>query len=309
MATVATRAADSAPTVAGRLLALAGDSDPALVQAKLRRFRQLLLVYAATRSWLWLALAGTRAPAGGEAIAVWLTLCCAAAFVTRFEAWAPRLALPALLVHYVALFPLADNHFHLEILAMALLCVADRSRAGDDALALQGLQWLTALVLLHAGLQKALHGHYLHGDFLAYMVGVQDRFALLFEWLLPASEVARLQGYDPLREGAGPYRVDSLAFVAVSNLVVAAELILPGLLLWRRTRGVAWVGALALVLGIQLGAREIGFALLFSSLLLLFPSRDVLRRVLPFVIALCAWALAAAFGIAPGRGLLDPGML
>ena len=58
MATVATRDADSTPTVVGRLLALAGDSDPALVQAKVRRFRQLLLVYAATRSWLWIGLTG-----------------------------------------------------------------------------------------------------------------------------------------------------------------------------------------------------------------------------------------------------------
>jgi hypothetical protein len=309
MATLAARDPDSASTGVARWLGIAGDSDPGLVRDKLRSFRRLLLVYAATRSWLWFALAPTRAPAGSEFVSLWLTLCCAAAFVPRFEVWAARLALPALLVHYLALFPLADNHFHIELLAMTLLAVADRSRAEDDALALQGLQWLTALVLFHAGLQKLLHGHYLHGDFLAYMVGVQDRFALLFEWLLPASEVARLQGYDPLREGAGPYRVEQLAFVVLSNLVVAAELLLPALLLWRRTRTLALLAALALVLGIQLGAREIGFALLFSSLLLLFAPRDLLRPALLFVIPLCAWALAAALGIAAGGGFLDPGML
>ena len=124
------------------------------------------------------------------------------------------------------LFPLAPNHFFVELYAVALLALVGRG-ARDAALALAALRWLAALVLFASGLQKLFYGHYLRGDFLAFMVGRGDRFADLFRWILPAAEVARLQALDPFRDGAGPYRVSQPLFVAVSNLVCIAELVLP----------------------------------------------------------------------------------
>jgi hypothetical protein len=187
---------------------------------------------------------------------------------------------------------------------VALLAVAGRGSAGAP-LVLAGLRWLAAIVLFHTGLQKLLYGHYFAGDFLAFMVGRGDRFADLFRWVLPSAEVARLAGYDALRSGAGPYRVGEPLFVALSNAVWIAELVLPLGLLARRTRGLAAAAAAALVLAIQLGAREAGFALLFVNLLLLSGPPRLARALLPVFGALLVWALAAAGGLVPGRILIE----
>jgi hypothetical protein len=94
-------------------------------------------------------------------------------------------------------------------------------------------------------------------------------------------------------------------FVLVSNAVWIAELVLPFGLLARRTRLAAAATATALVVAIQLGARETGFALLFVNLLLLFAPPRVARVLLPPFLALLGVALAAAGGLAPARSLVE----
>lgn len=233
-----------------------------------------------------------------------LSVSAALAWLGRAEHHAARLALPALLVELAATLPLTPNHFFLELYAVALLALA--GPAGRDApLVLHGLRWLAAIVLFHTGFQKLLYGHYLAGDFLAFMAGRGDRFADLFRWMLPAAEVARLEGYDPFRSGAGPYRVAQPFFVLVSNAVWIAELALPFGLLARGTRLAAAAASTALVVAIQLGARETGFALLFVNLLLLFLPPRVARSLLPVFLALLGFALAAAGGFVPGRTLVE----
>ena len=76
--------------------------------------------------------------------------------------------------------------------------------------------------------------------------------------------------------------------VALSNLTWLAELLLPVGLLFARTRRFAMVGAVSLLLVIQLGAGEIFFAGLMTGGLLLFAERDRLRSALP-VVALVYW--------------------
>lgn len=154
-------------------------------------------------------------------------------------------------------------------MAVALLCLVRRGDVASEAAAVRALRAITLVVLFHTGLQKLLYGHFLHGDFLAYMIGRGERFATAFQLLVPDDEIARLSGYDPHLDGAGPYRVSLPLFVAASNLVWIAEMLLPVGLVFRRTRPFAAAGAIALVLSIQLGAREISFALLFSALLAL----------------------------------------
>jgi hypothetical protein len=169
---------------------------------------------------------------------------------------------------------------------------------------LAGLRWLTVLVLFHTGLQKLLYGHYWRGDFLAFMVGRGERFADLFRWILPPAEIARLASHDPFREGAGPYRVSEPLFVAASNLVWIAEVALPAGLILRRTRAAAAFAALAFVLVIQLGAREMGFALLFGNLLLLFAPAGLAARLLPLWLGFLGLTLLATSGLLPGRELI-----
>jgi hypothetical protein len=286
-----------------RLLAIAGDAAPGEAAGRLRVLRRLVLCWGAVRSVVWLGAGAPVDPAWLAASAALLAACAALAFAPRLEHLGPRLALPALAVQLALTFPLTNNHWFLELFAVGLLAFAGRD--GRDApLVLQALRWLTAIVLLHTGLQKLLYGQYFGGEFLAFMVGRGDRFADLFQWLLPAQEVARLQAYQPMHEGAGPYRVAQPLFVAVSNAVWLAELALPVGLLWRRTRTLAAAAAIAFVLALQLGARELGFALLFTGLLLLFAPAAWARRALPVQLVVLALALALT-AVAPGQTLLE----
>ncbi|MCZ6713688.1 MAG: hypothetical protein O7B29_07070, partial [Deltaproteobacteria bacterium] len=282
------------------MLGLGGDTDAALRGKKLRALRRFLMLHGAARSWLWLLFEAPVHPALLALSATALCVCLVLSLSRRGEYLAPRLALPVLLLQLWWTFPITDNHFFIELLAVALLCLADRDSEADEVLVLQSLQWLTALVLFQTGLQKVLYGHYFGGEFLAFMVGQGDRFADLFALLVPASEVARLAGIDPLRTGAGPFRVESVGLILVSNLVYLTELVLPVALLLRRTRLAASLVAIVFVVTLQLAAREVGFALLFANLLLLFPERDWGRRLLPSVAGLYLYAIGAAAGWLPG---------
>jgi hypothetical protein len=286
-----------------RLLALAADSSPEPAAGRVRVLRRFVLAWGFVRSAVWLAAGAPVDPSWFGASTFGLAAAAALAFVPRLEHHAARVALPALAIQLVLTFPLTNNHWFLELYAVALLALGGPGDR-DAPLVLSGLRWLTAIVLFHTGFQKLSYGHYFQGDFLAFMVGRGDRFAAFFAHLLPAAEVARLQGYQPFQDGAGPYRVAQPLFVALSNAVWIAELLLPVGLLWRRTRRAAAAATIAFVLALQLGARELGFALLFTNLALLFAPAAWARRLLPAFLALLALALAAT-ALAPGRALLE----
>jgi hypothetical protein len=287
-----------------RALALAADARPELAGERLRALRRFLLTWGAVRSWVWLAFGAPVDQTVLALAATALTAAAALAFTRRFERIAPVVALAALLAELFATLPLTHNHFFVELYAVAILALGG-GNPDEDPRTVAGLRWLVALVLLHTGLQKLLYGHYLHGDFLAFMVGRGDRFADLFRWTLPESEVARLASYDPFREGAGPYRVAETSFVVLSNLVWIAEIGLPVALLVRRTRVFAAAAAIAFVVALQLGARELGFALLFGNLLLIFAPPRWATRVLPLSLGVLAVTLAAAWGLLPGREIVQ----
>ncbi len=285
-----------------RVLALAGNAGED-VHAPIRDFRRFLLLYGAARSWLWVAAStagGLDAALLGSAAAA-MTAAALLAFSPARAHLAPRLGFAAVLVQVAWRFPFTANHLFLELVCLALLSVVSRgSRREDEALALAGLRWATAIVLFHTGLQKLLYGHYFRGDFLALMIGSQERFARVFAWLLSTDEVARLADLDRKATGAGPYRVQHAGFVLASNAVWLAELFLPALLIVRRTRVWGALGGLALMLSIQVAALELGFALLFVNLLLLFLPGRWGGRLLPATGLLLAYALAAGFGWLPG---------
>jgi hypothetical protein len=286
-----------------RTLALAAGPADEESAERLRPLRRLLLVWSAARSVLWL---GYDAPMDAGALALCAAVLAGAAalaFVPRLEHHAARLALPALALQLVWTLPLTSNHFFFELYATALLALAGPGGRGAP-LVLQGCRWLVAIVLLQTGLQKLLYGHYFHGDFLAWMIGRGDRFADLFAWVVPAADVARLEGLAPFARGAGPYRIEQPLFVLLSNAVWIAEVVLPAALIWRRTRTAAAAVALALVAALQLGAREVGFALVFGNGLLLFAPAAWHRRALPIVAALLVLALLASVGLLPGRDWL-----
>jgi len=287
------------------VLALAGDpvDGDTGARERLRWFRRALVAWGVARTVVWTTL---DAPLDASVLAASLALLVVAlglAWVPRLETLASRVALPALLAQLALTFPLTPNHFFLEVWATALLAFADRAGAAD-ALVLAGLRWLTAIVLFVTGCQKLAYGHYRHGDFLAFMVGRGDRFADLFAWMLPADEIARLGSYDAFRGGSGPYRVASVPFVLMSNLVWIAELALPAGVLAARTRTVATVAAMAFVAALQLGAREAGFAFLYLNLLALFAPAPLAKGVAATSLAAFGGIVLAALGILPGSALV-----
>jgi hypothetical protein len=296
----AAEAEETAPRWAERLLAVAGGDAPEGAATRVDDFRRFLLLYGAVRSCLWLPLAGGAAPVLAP-LALLYVVAAALAFVPATAGIAARVALPAVLAQGVWQLPHGANHFYLETVCVLCLALVRPGSGADARAALASLRWITAAVLFHTGLQKVLHGHYFRGDFLAFMTGVEARFARVFRWLLSDAEVARLASYDRRATGAGPYRVDAPLFVIASNLVWIAEVGLPVLLLSRRGRVLGALGGLGLMLGIQVAALEIGFALLFVNLLLLFLPGRWNARALPVAAAIFAWALGAAAGWLPGQ--------
>ncbi|HYB99969.1 MAG TPA: hypothetical protein VEC57_12630 [Candidatus Limnocylindrales bacterium] len=283
--------------------------DASLIDRRLDSLRRIVLLYGAARSWLWLRFAPDL-PEGGLALtALWMSICAALSFGSRRAGWAPVAALAALVPQLWWTFPRTNNHFYLELLVVVLLGVAAGRKGEDGRLAYRGVVWLTLIVLFHTGLQKVLYGYYFGAEMLAWMVASSERFGDLFAMLLPAEETARLRGYDTMRTGDGPYRVQSPLFIAGSNLVYGAEMALPLLLALPATRHLAAIASIALVVLFQLGAREIGFGVLFLQLLMLFLRGDAIGRTLPATAAFLAWAVAAAYGLLPGRSLVDPGYL
>lgn len=290
------------------LLSVAGGDDPTLVSAKIDGLRKFLLLYGAVRSWLWLIFGALISPGLVGLGAVGLSVAAALAWRSSWAHLAPRVALVFLGLEAIGSFPHADNHFVLEVLVVGLLALVGRGGEGEEV-ALRGILWVTAVVFFQTGLQKVLHGQYFGGEFLAFMVGRGRRFGDVFGWMLPAADVEQLVAYDPLRSGQGPYRVASVPFRVVSNAVYLIEMLLAPLLLFAKTRVVAAVLSLAFVLLIQLGAREVGFALVFANLLLLFVPWQIGRRLVPFFAVFAAWVLLAAIGVLPGGAWIDPGWM
>lgn len=295
----ATRAEQA--TWADRLLAVAGGGEaPDGAAIQVDDFRRFLVLYGAVRSWMWVSLSLE----GGALLvplAVAHSLAAAMAFVPRGAEWAARGALAVVLGQVVWVFPLAANHLFLELVCLVLVALPRRGDAQDAGVALAGLRWTTALVLFHTGLQKVFYENYFRGDFLALMAGADERFGRGFRILLSGAELERLASLDRSRTGAGPFRVASPLLVVASNAVWIAELCLPALLLSRRLRVWGVVGGVALMVGIQVVALEIGFALLFVNLLLLFLPGRWNARALPFAVLLFLWALGAAAGWLPGQ--------
>ncbi|MDG2307106.1 MAG: hypothetical protein P8R42_21145 [Candidatus Binatia bacterium] len=289
-------------------LAVAEEGRPALVGPKIDGLRKFLLLFGAARSWLWLIFNANMDVGLLVIAALLLTACATLAWVPRWAHVAPRIAVPLLFVELVGNFPFADNHFVLELLVVSLLALVGRDGDGESAV-LQGILWVTAIVLFQTGLQKVLHGQYFGGEFLAFMVGRGDRFGDVFGWMLSPEEVVRLAAHDPLRSGEGPYRVESTKFVLASNAVYVAEMILAPLLVWKRTRTVAAIVALAFVVVIQTGAREIGFALVFVNLLLLFTPSDLIRKLVPVFGIFLLWVVLAAAGFLPGAAWIESGYM
>lgn len=260
------------------------------------------------QGWAWVLLPPPTPfgfpPAAILSAALAITLLCVGTLFGRGRLLG-ALALPLAAWMVFWIFPMTANHSFLVLVLLGLSSFLDSEQPEEEALLLQSLRWVAVLIFVWAGLQKALHGLYFRGEFLAWMIGHGvERWADVFGWLLPSGEVERLRGLPRYWTGAGPYRVESWPFWLAANGIWVGEIGLGVGLLARRTRELAALGAIGLVLLIQLSPREFMFALLYTNLLLLFVPGEWNRRLLPLFLAAYACLLAALLGLVPGDFLL-----
>lgn len=237
-------------------------------------------MHVTARLWIWAMRPYAAAGSSKYIVAVAVTGLALAALLPAFERVALSSIALILLGKIVATFPETSNHSLLEFLAVALFAFLDRRSVEEGELLLRTCRWLVLIVLFWSGLQKVLYGTYFHAEFLGAFIAFKPSFAQAFGTILPAAELARLQSLSA-QVGAGPFAVNSLLLVVLSNAVYLVEMVLPALLLWTRTRAAALLAAILFTVALQAAAREIFFAALFLNLLLLFSRRAVNRRLLP----------------------------
>jgi hypothetical protein len=247
--------------------------DPGSDLPRLRGFRQVLALVVATEYWT----KGLRDRSLLDPLD-WLQVGLATGLAAIVVATPSGRAKRAAFVGFAALqswwiaqyFPLAGNHRYLELWLALLLAGLDDAAEDERRLLLRALRWTAVVVLVASGLQKAVHGYWFRGQFLAWSVWQENvRFALAP--LLSAGELARF-------DAGGPWIVDRPLVVALSNAVWIAEVSLGGLLVPRRTRAWAWIAAVALLAATELVAREMMFGIEFAAALMLFARGAVVQR-------------------------------
>lgn len=190
-------------------------------------------------------------------------------------------------------FPWTGNHRYFELFLCLFCAGLDTRVAGDRALLLRAVQWLTFVVLFASGLQKLAHGFYFEGHYLAYMAH-EETFRPVLGFLLPPEELERLSS---IRRavGAGPYSVASPLFRAASNGIWIAEMGLALLLLLPTTRRLAVLGTVGMLVVIESAARELFFGMIFTNAVLVFWPSAVGRYTWPlFAVGSCAALLVRA---------------
>ena len=84
-------------------------------------------------------------------------------------------------------FPGVGNHAYLEVLLCALAAFLDPAKPDEARLYIRGVRSMAVLVLAYSGIQKLAHGHYRHGEYLAFSLR-NPSFRPLLRPLLSAGE-------------------------------------------------------------------------------------------------------------------------
>ncbi|REJ65509.1 MAG: hypothetical protein DWQ31_17910 [Planctomycetota bacterium] len=281
-----------------RVFAWAGDPPDTSQGSKAQAFVVILLTHLMARSWV----ASWKADSFHLGYA--LAACLFASFGLLYVLGKPggptrRAALwlaAALQCAIVATtFPEVANHRYLEMLCILFVALFEIDRAEDCRSLVAALRWTFVIVLFHTGLQKLLYGTYFDGQFLAYEIAAEERFADFLKYFMSSEEYVRVRGLAGRDPGAGPFAVSSPAFLVISNLVWILELTIPVALMWRPTRALAAVAAIVFTFSLQLGARELMFGLLCANLGLLFFLRPVNRFfIVPLLVIYALLILVAA---------------
>jgi hypothetical protein len=188
----------------------------------------------------------------------------------------------------VLAWPNFANHLFLEWSVLLFLVLSQR----DPELGMKAARWMIVIVLFHSGLQKMVMGQYFNGAFLAFNTATIQNFSDFMGLVLSGDEFARIREMAG-KPGTGPYAVSDPLFVVMSNLVWIGELSLGPLLLFKKTRKFAVAAAIALIVSIELGARELIFGCLFGALLAGFYPRKNALAIWPVLAGIQLLAMFA----------------
>lgn len=231
-------------------------------------FFVLIVVFVAERLLL-VAKQGGPWDATSWAEVVFTPICLLCQIITRRKRLTAGLFLSLTLLRIVLTFPDPANHTYLQAILFSLFVIYDARIPEERAWLLGASKWLLLVVLFYSGLQKLLYGYYAHGEYFAYTISRYSHFRSFFTLVLPAAEIERLASYHNI-PGEGPYQLHSIVGVILSRGSYTAELVLPFLLIERRTRMIGVVGSVLLIAFIESAAREFSFGLQFVNLTLLF---------------------------------------
>ncbi len=260
-----------------RALAFLDGDDPGTQLSKVRAFEWIFVLVLFTEYCSRAAL-----KSNDLGLDYWVSLPLIAALsVAALSARWKRLAFVGLAVAQTVRiwneFPAAGNHSYLELLLCILCALLNVRDQEERRLFVRAVRWMSCVVFFYAGVQKVVHGYYFRGQLLAYSIGV-EAFRPVLQLLLPHDDFVRLSHYH-LQEGDGPFLVSGSLIMVLSNATYIIEIGLAVLLLLRRTRQLAVIGAIVFLVGIETAAREFFFGLIYINMLLLFLERDVNRRL------------------------------
>ena len=186
--------------------------------------------------------------------------------------------------------PLSGNHRYLEMLIYLSLAVVPFQEVGKL------LRYAILTIFFYSGLQKALHGYYGSGEMFAIQAFFSPE-ALVSVFRLQLQTVQQLIGL-PLPalglEGDWSRHVSldipawmETTFAIMGRSTLAAEIGLPLLVLWRRTRKPAIAALIAFSIYIGIFASEYEFASTNIACLLLFLHPRHMRWALPLAFVGC----------------------
>lgn len=190
-------------------------------------------------------------------------------------------ALPVLCVRLGSFFPSTANLSGLEFLSLLFLSIAQLEKSDDQQILVDALRFLVIWAMFFSGLQKVLHGTYFNGAYLGMLIANQGRFALPFYFVMPEGELSGLID----GPAAGPYKIVSPAVLGLSNLVYILEILAAILLIVPRFRKQGVVLSVALLVAIEVAAREYMFGMMVINLLCLFLDEKWSKRALVFAVA------------------------
>lgn len=295
-----------------RILGLAGSNGEDETGAKFVAFRQFLFLHMGITSVISIhglvALEQQASLHPRLHLVVWTlaTLACVAGAAKQWSRTAAAVLAGLVLIDMALVFPIGSNHSFVELLCLTAVAWLNPADTDERRLLGQGLGWLFVIVLFYSGLQKVLYGTYFNASMLGYLVAVEENFASVFKFLMPAEELLRLQAMGDLPEGwnvplpDGSYAIQSWPAILASNAVYLLEMGLAVCLLIRRVRPAAVAGVILLVVAIESAAREMTFGFLMLNLVLLFTRENWISRLMPWYVFVYLLLLAASVGIIGG---------